>query len=293
MLEPAAGAERTYTVGLAQAALDGLFRELPLGEALNRSWVPAATVTRYGRRWYLSRLIDIRDDHWYGRIGFVRRGVVPTLFFDVENADFVTGEAPSGTIVPFVISTDTGLIAYQLRSDVVTERTFIGALRDLLNLNGAYAWDIRPLVEGADYQTWIAGMSRVTEFHFKLERPNPHYGDDEIAERIIEGFKLEYAVLSGVAREGEGIDTESSVFRQALDYVLRDYGRVTLTALDQQGRESLWVKTKRQVGAVTSRLRIRAVGGDEATMSVLAEALERSPADALAAELGDDDEPTS
>jgi hypothetical protein len=222
---------------------------------------------------------------------------VPTLFFDQQSADFVRGEASSGVVVPFVISTTSGQIAYQLRPDVVRENAFVGALADLLNLNSSlYSWTIRPLVEGSDYQTWIAGVDRVTEFHFKLERPNPHYHDDEIAERIIEDFRLQYAVLTGVAREGQGVDTESSAFRQALDHVLRGYGTATLAALDSQGGESLWVRTKGVFGAVTSRRRIRSTGGDEAPLPALRQAMEQSPvsASALIADLGedDDDEPT-
>jgi hypothetical protein len=228
------------------------------------------------------------EDLWFGRIGYVRSGVVPTVFFDPSTADFVRGEASSGVVVPFVISFVTGKIAYQLRPDFVSERTFIGALGDLLNRNPLYAWRIQPLVEDSDYDTWISGVSQVTEFHFKLERPNPHYHDDEIAERIIEDFRLKYAVLTGVAMEGEGVDTESTSFRQALDHVLRGYGTASLAALDRQGGESLWVRTKGLVGAVTSRRRIRSTGGDEVPREVLTQAMEESPAGALTANLGDE-----
>jgi hypothetical protein len=291
MSEPVAGSERTYTIGFALASLEGLSADTPIQQALRESWMPGATIVRYGRRWYLTRLLESVDDLRYGRIGFVRKGVVPTVFFDASAADFVRGGAPSGTIVPFVISASTGTIAYQIRPDTVPERTFIGALRALLNLNEhLYSWSIQPLVEDSEYDTWIAGVSQVTEFHFKLERANPHYSDDELVERIIEEFRLKYAVLTGVAVEGEGVDTESPAFRQALDHVLRGYGTASLIALDRQGGESLWVRTRGLIGAVTSRRRIRSVGDEEAPVSALREAMEQTPAGALAADLSDDDD---
>lgn len=296
MSETTVGPERTYTVGFAQASLEGLGAGLAIGDALDESWKAGATVTRYGRKWYLSRLLQTANALRYGRIGFVRKGVVPTLFFDAQAADFVRGEAPSGTIVPFAVSVQTGRIAYQLRSEVVTERTFVGALSELLDLGAElYRWRIEPLVENSTYDAWIGTVRHVTEFHFKLERPNPHYHDDEIAERIIEDFRLKYAVLTGVAREDEGVDTESTAFRQALDHVLRGYGTASIAALDRQGGESLWVRTRGILGAVTSRRRIRSLGGDEAPLPVLQEALRQSPVGALTASLsdGDDDEPSA
>ncbi len=293
MTEPSGPIERTYTLGYALASLDGLFQYGGIEQALSESWLPRATYSRYGRKWYLSRMLEREGDIQHGRIGFVRRGLIPTVDFDDEEADFVKGVATSGTVVPFAISLTSGKISYQLRSGIVTEGTFIGALSGLLNLNSrGYLWNIRPLVEDYEYRSWISRVDRVTEFNFKLERPNPHYHDDEIAERIIEEFRLQYAVLTGVAREGEGIDTDSTVFQQALDHVLRGYGTASLAALDPGGGESRWVRTKGLVGAVLSRMRIKATGGDEAPTHVLTQALDRSPAGALTASLDDDDHDT-
>lgn len=287
---PGAPRERTYTVAFAEARLDGLFRAGGIERALAQSWQPGATYSRYGRRWYLSRILTSQRNVLVGRIGFIGRSLVSIVEFDVNVGDFVRGDATTGTIVPFAISTESGRIAYQLRSGAVAEGAFVGALAGLLNLNSReYLWRIEPLVENSAFDSWVGGIERVTDFHFRLERPNPHYHDDDLVEQIIEQFRLEHAILTGTARPGESVDVGSTAFRQALDHVLRGYGTASLGGLDRGGAESLWVRTKGILGAVLSRRKFKAFGSDEAPTGVLIDALGHSPAGAIPARLDDDD----
>jgi hypothetical protein len=143
---------------------------------------------------------------------------------------------------------------------------------------GLYIWSIRALVEAVDFKTWRPRVERITSFDLRLERPNPHYHGNDIAEQILEDLRLEYSRLIGTERDGEGVDDRSPLFQQALDHVLRDYGRASVRGVDQQGAESLWVKLRGMIGSVTSRRRIDGIGGEEAPEDVLRRALEAAPA---------------
>lgn len=282
---------RTYTIGYARAHLEGLFAGVGIAQAIDECWKPGLTITRYGRRWFLSRVLESGSNYRIGRIGFVNERDQTTLFFDEDAMDFRRGVAPSGAVVPFGMMTTDGTIAYQLRTGVVREPTFTGALRTLLGeARKEYIWEIGSLAEATTYDDWLPRVERVTSFDLRLERPNPHYHGDEIAEQIIERLKLEYARLTGVERPGEGVDVRADLFIQALDHVLRDYGRASLRALDRQGAESVWVKLKGHVGSVVARRRREAVGNDDAPPDVIRESLFDPPRQVEEVSFGDGDE---
>jgi hypothetical protein len=275
---------RVYSIAYATVRLEGLLSLEGIGRALMESWIPGATTIRYGRRWYLSRVLKEEGDLRFGRIGFIRKGILPTVFFDDTSKDFIHGGASSGVVIPFAMSVATGKVAHQVRSGDVAESAFTAALRALLNANpSGYAWSVDSLVETTEYNDWRQRVDRVVGFDFRLERPNPHYHGDEIAERIIESLRLECARLTGVEREDS--------FQQALDHVTRGYGRVNLRAVDAQGGESVWVKIKGTVGGAISKRRLEGVGPVEAPGSVLKDALAAAPSVAGTADLSDDDDP--
>ena len=272
MAEPT---ERVYHVGLAVASLEGLFQP-PLSEALSASWQAGTSVTRYGRTWHLARIHSQTSTWMTGQIGFVGDTSVQTMFFDHSVADFVTGDAPSGILVPFAIRLRDGVIAYQLRPGLVREASFTGALQGLLNAPGReFVWVIRQAVESRTWEEWRQGVEKITGFNIRLERPNPHYGQDHLIEEAVEGIRLEYLRLTGTALQ-EGINTDADLFRQAVNHVLRDYGRAAIHGVDPQGEESTWVKLKGMVGSVTSRLKVRAIGQPEIEESELVSALASS-----------------
>lgn len=269
--------ERTYRVGLGIVALEGLFQS-DLGTALNASWTTGATVTRYRRKWTLSRIHEQTPDTITGQIGFVSENEVTTLFFDHEKGDFVRSGAPTGVLVPFAIRLSDGLVAYQLRPGVVREESFTGALAELLNsTSNEYQWSVETATETLTWDEWQGTVDRVTAFAFRLEKPNPHYEDDWRVEDIIEDLRLEYARLTGKALDDQGVDTESDLFQQALDHVLRNYGRASIEGMTAEGREGIWIKIKNMAASVITRLTVRARGEDEIPQEELVTVLRDEP----------------
>lgn len=266
--------ERNYHLGFAQASLGGLFSE-DLSQALRSSWKPGTTITRYGRRWVLAKIIEETGDVVFGRIGFVNDDATTTLHFDREINDFVHGEAPAGVVVPFAVRKVDGVISYQLRPGIVRETTFTGALEELLNAHGGeYIWEIRTFTEERNFSEWIATYPTVTRFDFTLERPNPHYFGADQVEHAIEDVRLESIRLVGKAREGESIDPTADLFQQAVDHVTRNYGKAKVVGTSPDGNETVWVKLRGLTsGRVAAKRTRRAVGGEEAPEGVLGEAL--------------------
>lgn len=295
-MQPAATAvtdDRTssYVIGFAQITLEGLDPPATVAKAVDDSWVPGRKTTMYKRRWSLSRILSTTPDSWFGKIGFVNSKDVDTLFFDGEENDFVRGQAQSGVVVPFVIFA-RGIVAYQLIPGVVREQTFIKAISELLNTGNPqlYEWVLTPLTQETEFETWSDAVERVTRFDFRLERPNPHYHGDVIAEELIEGLQAEYVRLSGSEVIGEGIDTTSDAFQQSLDHVLRNYGKVSLTGVDADGSESLWVKLKGFTSRIPARVRFKAAGSVEVSEDALRGAIKELPHAALALRLDEPEE---
>lgn len=270
--------ERNYHLGFAQASLVGLFND-GFSEALRESWRAGTTITRYGRRWHLTKIIAETDDLDFGRIGFVNDDAASTLQFDRESNDFVHGEAPSGVVVPFAIRKSDGVIAYQLRPGIVRETTFTGALEELLNASGGrHVWEIRTFTEERNFSDWLGTYPIVTRFDFTLERPNPHYFGADRVEHAIEDVRLESIRLVGKARDGEAIDPTADLFQQAVDHVTRDYGKAKVVGSSPDGNETVWVKLRGVVnGRVAAKRTRRAVGTEEAPEALLREALSAAP----------------
>lgn len=270
--------QRQYHFGFAIASFESLADNV--GEALRESWDAGATIVRYGRRWHLTRIIDDTEDYLVARIGFVTEGDFSTLVFDHTQQDFVLGDAPSGTVVPFAVRKSDGRIVFQLYPGIVRETTFTGALEELLNASdrSMYIWRIESLAEPEDFQSWFSRTRGIRRFEFTLERPNPNYVDRPIVEHLVEDTRLETLRLSGKALQGESVDTSSGIFRQALDHVLRNYGKAKLVAEDLDGSDSTWVKGKNAESQVASKRSMAAFGPDQAPESVLLEAAHNGPA---------------
>lgn len=271
--------QRRYHVGYAQAFLEGLFDNLH--EAVSASWRPGASVTRYGRRWHLTRIVDETDDLYFGRIGFLTDNEVSTLRFDKEVQDFVFGDAPSGYVVPFSMRKSDGIIAYQLYPGVVRETTFTGALTELLNSSSGeheYVWKVESLSEAIDFETWLGATRAVTKFDVTLDRPNPNYLGRPRVEELIEEVGVEHLRLIGRALDGGGVDIDADYFREALDHVIDlGYGKAKLRGVRWDGTESLWEKLRGREGRVASRRIIRAPGPMEAPGEVLLRAIAEVP----------------
>lgn len=289
-----AEAERTYHVGLAILSMEGLLQE-PLRDALRQSWKPGTSITRYNRRWTLTNMHTNTPALVTGEIGFLSESTVQSLFFDHSAGEFVTESVPGGVRVPFAIRVADGMVAYQLRPGLVREASFTGALEALLNATPtAFFWEVRQAIDARTWEEWRSQVHTITSFNIRVDRPNPDYRDNQRVEEVVEGIRLEYLRLSGSALDDNGVDADSDLFKQAVDHVLRDYGRAAIHGVDNTGEESTWVKLKGMVASVTARRRVSSVGEAEIPEEALVGVLSSSPdvsdvADLRGVEVEDDD----
>lgn len=269
--------ETEHTIAVAQVTFEGLFAPDSVRQAVNESWTPGLNKDLYRRRWILTRILEESPQGYFGKIGFVREGEVNTLAYDEERGDFIEGQAPTGVTVPFFLSID-GRISFQLISNVVRESTFIRAFSELMNSSDAnFDWVLTPLAYEFEYDNWIQTVERVTRFDFTLDRPNPHYGDDHLIEKLVEETRVEHLRLAGVAPADGKINTDSEPFLQALDHVIRNYGRATLTGVDDKNDETVWTKAKGIASKTLAKIRTRGPG-PQATQDELIYAVSTLPA---------------
>lgn len=288
---PKEGARTTeHLIGLAQITFDGLFAPANLDEAVAASWKPGASKDLYNRRWIITKILERPQGGFYGRIGFVKEGEVSTLKFDPDRGDFVEGAAPSGVTVPFFISPD-GRVSYQLIANVVREATFIRAFTELMHEgnDGVFQWTVIPLSVERSYDDWIRSVAKVTKFDFRLDRPNPHYDDDYLIEKLVEDTRAVSIRLAGMAPADGQIDTESDPFRQALDHVERKYGRATITGLDDNDSETVWAKMKGAAARTLARVKTRGTG-PQASVDELVGAVSNLPAGSQAVTISDSED---
>lgn len=267
---------RKYHIGFAKASLETLFDDI--GEALRESWKPGADIIRYGRRWYLTKVVHESIQLYFGRIGFVKDDEFSTLRFNPLTNDFEYGEAPSGVVVPFVIQKSDGVIAFQLYPGVVRETTFTGALQQLLNdASHVHVWRVQSFVEDRSFEEWLSTTEVVSKFDFALERPNPNYAHRPFVEEMIEGMDLRLGKIGGRAREGDSVNVNSDLFQQALDHVILDYGKAKVSGQDREGAETTWMKVQGAVGRVASKRTRSGFGNEQAPEELLQEVLAEAP----------------
>lgn len=251
--------DRTYHIGFATIQSEGLFEDESLGTMIRESWAPGATITRYGRTWHLTQMHTPAPGLVSGEIGFVSGAQVSSVFFDEKTREFVSNDVSTGTRVPFVVDVETGALAYQLYPGLVRENSFTGALEGLLNTQSIYFLTVVSSTEIMTWSEWRERVDKITAFEIRLDRPNPHYDDDQLIEDAIEGIQLEYLRLSGKALD-EGANPEADLFQQAMDHVLRDYGRASIHGVMADGEPSTWVKIKGYAGSILARMTVEAPG---------------------------------
>lgn len=261
---------RSYQIGFAQIRRDP--GSLDFGDDfayLASIWPKNATVTRYNRTWRLTKILAQTEQFAFAQLGFVNQNEVSTLYFDEATQEFVHGEAPSGTVVPFAIRRSDLVIAFQLRTGVVRDTTFTGALQHLLFPEEDSAWSVESLVQPLELSDWLQRVEQVTQMSLSLERPNPHYGKNDQIEALLEGTHSKAVRISARAEAGESVDIRFPLFQQALDHVLRNYGRAKLVGTQADGEESEFVKPRGSAAAVPTHRRRTAIGGEEAPNELL------------------------
>jgi len=281
--------EVDHLIGLAQIEFEGLHTPSSIEEAVKASWHPGASRELYNRKWIITKILDSPSGGFFGKIGFVKEAEVQTLTFDEEVSDFIEGEAPSGVTVPFFISND-GKVSYQLIANVVREATFIRAFTELMHAgSGLYTWKLTPLSIELEYGEWFRSIEKVTKFDFTLDRPNPHYGDDHLIEELIEGTKSARLRLAGTAATNGSIETDSEPFRQALDHVIKNYGRATIAGIDENNTETVWTKLKGAASRTLARVKSRGPG-PQASVTELVSAIATIPAGSQPVALSDNED---
>lgn len=244
---------RIYKIAFARIELLNLFGtdERSYEDALLASWQGGATVQRYRRTWRVSDYTVQDDRILTGQIGFVKANDVDTLEWDEKTNSFVRGQASGGIVIPFGVDVAEKTAAFQLVAGQVRPNSFTGAFEALLTAAGYGRWSVDQIVEHSDYEEWRSSVTRVTSFRFRLEKPNPHYHDNDLAEELIEGFNAE---VTTIAATGDDIDTEYDGFQQALDHTRRNYGRAKIRAVDEDGEDSEWRSTNGGVEPAIERV---------------------------------------
>ena len=202
--------DRTYHIGFATIQSEGLFEGESLATMVRESWAPGATITRYGRTWHLTQMHTPSPGLGQERSGSFlaprcRQSLRP------EDARVRYNDVSTGTRVPFVVDVETGALAYQLYPGLVRENSFTGALEGLLNTQSIYFLTVVSSTEIMAWSEWRERSHNMTAFEIRLDRPNPHYDDDQLIEDAIEGIRLEYLRLSGKALD-EGADPGGGSF---------------------------------------------------------------------------------
>lgn len=194
-----------------------------LGDAIRASIVPGTGVTRYERAWRMGQYEE-EGDYLFGRIGFQAQDV--TELWNESKKDFEEAGLQAGTTSPFVIRMTDGRIGFQRRPGVIEPTTFTSNLQALMNeASPLVRWRVSRETYSIPWDEWTASVTRVTELHFRLLRPNPHYGQRKRVEDIIEGTNAHLADIALRASEDQtdGLDLDDDLVAQAIDHAT-DYG---------------------------------------------------------------------
>lgn len=215
-------------------------------EAFLSSLVPGTRVTRYGRRWYLTRFDKSR--RWLrGKLAFESAGDDSGIWDEqTKDVRVIAGAVQS---VPYVVDLSERRVAFELRSQTVAPGTFQGNFQALLQEASGHPW--RVTLEGVEqppWEEWQARVERLVRIHLSLKPPNPH----SPAEELEEAFEEANVNALTIGATGENIQLENSELLQAAFGHSRDYGKVTATGIVRRGRrteEQKWT-TAAEAGVV-------------------------------------------
>jgi hypothetical protein len=202
--------QRVANIAFAHVEARKLFPEsTSFGDLLLGSMVTGSQIERYQRFWRMGRPTFDQDLGFIsGKVGFQRENG-STELWDEEAKDFVEGPLAIGAASAFAIRISDGRIAFQLRPGNIERQSFAGALEDLLNQSGTYdGWKVVPDTTPARFNDFVSEVDRITKITVRMNRPNPHYGDRDQVESLIEDVGAEYARL---LVEGDQIATDKGL----------------------------------------------------------------------------------
>lgn len=222
-------------------------------DVLRRSLQPGTAVERHNRLW---RMGQWREEHGviYGRIGFEAAGS-PTEVWNEKKNDFEERVFPSGVTSPFAIRISDFRIAFQLRGGTIRRQSFIGAMQALLREASSTHWRIESLTRDIPFREWAESVSRVTNLRFRLERPNPHYGERDLVRAIVQdaGSAMTNVVLQADEDDLDGLDVTSDFVAQCVEHGDRygDYRAVGEREVAGETHRVIWSK---QTGELDERV---------------------------------------
>ena len=163
----------------------------------------------------------MRKREWrsIGRIGFQSKGSV-TEVWSAEKNDFEEQVFPNGVTSPFAIRTSDFRIAFQLRGGTIRRQSFVGAFQALLREATRSRWTVESLRREVAFSDWQHEVDRIVTLRFRLERPNPHYGDRDFVRGLVSGTG---SVMARIVLEAEdddlsGLDVDSEFVSQAVEH---------------------------------------------------------------------------
>lgn len=195
------------------------------------SLVPGTPVERYNREWRMGP-ISHQGRYVTGRIGFQRTGGTAEVW-DEKAGDFVQRALIEGYTSPFHIDLPKRLVAFQVRPGVIEPNSFIGAFESLLDEASAYqGWTVSHVNNAVEFDEWASSKDRVDELLIRLERPNPHYGDRESIESVVEGANAATVTIRVVAAKDDpdGVNLDDPLISDAIEHVFAGYGYFTAKA---------------------------------------------------------------
>ncbi len=260
---------------------------LDFSATLRAALVPGASTTRYGKTWRVGPLVDIEDRPGLvsSRIGY--EDTAQSVQWDPEAKDWTTVETPQGTVFPFALDVDTGLLAYQAPASA----SVLSALQALLNEQGQGRWRVDRVMVEETWSSWRSSVARVRRLAFVLRRPNPNYVGRPRVESLLEDANagLVRLVLEAPADSLEGLDLEAEYVREAIDHAVeRGYGSLKADGEQDVGGQAV---ERRYDSAVQGAELLRQIDSEADVLppSLLSQALATVGSDPLL-EVGDDDE---
>ena len=253
-------------------AIDDLFaRGVNPSEELDRSLRHGTRVERYQRTWIMGRSGTAEGTFGsivFGQLGF-ERDDEPVDLWDSEAHDFRTQRRRHGRVSPFALHLPSGIVAFQLRANVIRPQSFTGALQLLLNeASPMLRWRVHHVTREIPWPRWTAQVERVNTLSIELVRPNPRYRSKDVR-RLVEGTNsaLTRLVLNAKDRP-EGIDINDSLVLEAIDHA-NDYGEFWAKGTTPDGAESTW-RSDKQGGPRTDEVALPA-GERDVTFPELAQ----------------------
>jgi hypothetical protein len=198
---------------------------------LMESLIPGTPVERYNREWRMGP-VSRQGRYVQGRIGFQRTGGTAELWDD-STGDFVQRAVIEGYTSPFDIDIERKLVAFQVRPGLIEPNSFIGAMEALLDEGSAYqGWSVAHVNNAIDFDEWAQSKGRIDQVLIRLERPNPHYGDRESVESVVEGANAASVTIRVVAAkdDADGVNLDDPLLSEAIQHVFAGYGYFTAVA---------------------------------------------------------------